>query len=344
MSAESVLLYQNKLIGSTITTIAEDVDTFKENAIDSLFWSFWQDSVSVFPELQFDLGSAQAIDSLGIFNIEGDSSNSHGWFLYAGASASPSAMVASGTLTPFESVFISFDAQTFQYWRLVFDGPAKISNVMLGEKLIFERGFETDWMRPVGVDDDEYEELYSEDGFPLGKTIVESGKHMLLAQNDMSHDFFHASWLPFIEYAYGDIDKGDGGNFYISWNESEFPREAIYCVADGHPDKQSYTDRDGTNGKLKIIAYGEVTDASLIAAPPAPIFPPAAQPIDCYDTSGPTGDGSIYELDNDYCVGFVDVWPNAPIYVDNEPEKIAGLNQLSGSFIEITSTEFVNII
>ena len=33
MSEPSAILYENKLIGSTISTSGEDVDTFKENAI-----------------------------------------------------------------------------------------------------------------------------------------------------------------------------------------------------------------------------------------------------------------------------------------------------------------------
>jgi len=264
-SCESSTLFTNKAIGSTIITSGEDTDTFKENVTDRYLYSAWQDSVDANPFIEFDLGSAQTIDAIGMFGLEGDSTDDHGFEIFAGAATDPAASILTGTLFANETFFESISGVSHRFWRFVFDGPAKMVNIMIGEKLIFERPMETDFMRPPGADDYQYTELYSEDGFPLGKLIEQSGKHLIISQLDMSHDFFHASWLPFIDYAYGDLDDDNDGVFYISWNEVDFPREAVFCVSDRTPGKQSYTTRDGTDGTLKILAYGNPGDAPILA-------------------------------------------------------------------------------
>lgn len=264
MSTISAVLYENVLSRDLLTATivsGEDAETFKQNTYDRYFYSFWKDSVSANPYIEFNLASAHDIDAIGIYGIEDDSLNDYTFELYGGTVTNPATLIASGSLDANICVLMSFPEETtFTFWRLVFNGPANIANVMLGKRMILESSLTTKWVRPPATDGNSYSEMYSEDGFPLGKFVSNGPKRLTLSQADMSNEFFRNTWLPFIEYAYGDIDQGDNGNFYVSWNELKYPNESVFCVSEKIPRAQSWAGATNTSGEIRMLAYGGIDE------------------------------------------------------------------------------------
>lgn len=208
----SVILYDNAIVGSTITVTSEDTGFSKENAIDWLTWDFWKPTAAGTVYYTVDLGSSQSMDAWGIAahdlgvnsaTIKLQRSATGAWAgeqVDVGTAVSPTAS---------EPILKTFTSVSSRYWRweiVSATTASKIGVLMLGPRLTLQTGTR------VGFEPDSLAQMYegkiniSKEAAFLGASTYKKpidGKMMFTA---LTPAWVKANWKPFIRHC--ELKKG----------------------------------------------------------------------------------------------------------------------------------------
>ena len=207
--------YDN-LLRATASTVTGSVETTGYEAANVHDWhpfSRWKADSGGLRYLTVDLGSAQAVNSWGLYGhnlgaiggsialqySDGDSS----WTNY-GTQQSPT-----GT----ECIFITGTSSSHRYWRWQVNpgsGDAYIGVLFLGPYLELQRGCQAGFAPPPLAWDDRVTNSRSVTGGFLGRSIVKQGIVADVSLNDMTEAWALASLEPFLSH-------GRRYPFFMQW-------------------------------------------------------------------------------------------------------------------------------
>lgn len=126
-----------------------------------------------------------------------------------------------------EVIFDKFTQVNKRYYRLVVVSGAtvpSISCVWVGEAMELQRGLPSGFIPPHLSLDNKYVNSKSDTGLLLGRSITSKYNKGSIKVNSVTPAWVRSDWQPFILYA-------ETMPFFFSWNEADYPDEAVFCIS-----------------------------------------------------------------------------------------------------------------
>lgn len=207
----------------------------------------WRSVGSTGESLIFDLGVAKPADYLGIMGHNFSLSGS-GYFLETSASITgPWAVVLSETPTNDNVIFKRFGLRSSRFWRLRFEGgtlPITISVIGLGVALDMERGMVPGFEPPI-IDTFAIQNSETDRGLFIGRSLRKEPQQIRFSVDLLSSLFVRGLFKEFLEHA-------QRNPFFFSWNEEEFPNEAVFAWTGRRSQLPSYQDVVNLRARMRF--------------------------------------------------------------------------------------------
>lgn len=210
-------------------TASNEADGFpKENAYDWKSYDFWRPTGSSPWTITVDMATDQTPDYWAIYGHNLANSAIAGSVKLQKSNDNFSADINDvGTaVTPTDSrpIFRRFATAAEQYWRLRFTGSSvpSIGVVAIGSSWQPQRGIVAGFSPPWDARNDEFLNNVSDGGQFLGRSLIRRGVRIR-----MTLDFLTTAWVR------GDLrtflDHAETKPFFMSWDPSAFPNDAIFA-------------------------------------------------------------------------------------------------------------------
>ena len=245
----SLILHDNVIEGVTPTVTNEVTDFEGVNVNNWLLYNSWKPGVTGSPEMVFDLGSAKSVDT---FCVYGHNLNTEGCSLKLRHSAdniSYTNAVESFVVANDGVILKTFSTASKRYWRVRITNctiNALISVVVFGAKLILPEGMDIGFIPPLWGEVKNINSV-SVDGNFLGRSNQPVPFKMRLKQSFVTNAFVRGDWDTFIAHA-------KKLPFILSWDETNYPGEAVYAWADKTIARPRYTSNNLLSIDLPIMA------------------------------------------------------------------------------------------
>lgn len=149
-----------------------------------------------------------------------------------------------------ELIIHLFEATTARYWRVGFRSTLMYTAfycgvVMLGNKLELYRDMPAGFVVPRQAKKDKVINQQTEGGQFVGKVIVSRGAKTTIDFRQVPQAWVRANWEAFIDHA-------RTLPFIFSWNNTDYPEDAVYAVVNGEIPELSINDSKKQDIRLPV--------------------------------------------------------------------------------------------
>lgn len=259
---KAIICYENLLVSALVDSISatsERTGYNVENAYDWYTTSYWSPTLAtgnhrIVAEFTEDVTADYFViyrHNLG--TIGGDvvlEYSDNGGVSYMTAFTAQAA-------TDNELLLITFASQTASFWRVTFNldtaSAFYCGVVMFGQKLELYRDMPAGFVVPRQAKKDRVTNQQTEGGQFVGKVIVSRGAKTTIDFRQVPQSWVRANWESFIGHA-------RTLPFIFSWNNTDYPEDAVYAVANGEIPELSINDSKKQDIRLPIncLLSGEV--------------------------------------------------------------------------------------
>ncbi len=232
-NAKPIILWDNLLArpGAVITATSSDPDHPVEYLADWREYLTWQAGSGSLQNIELDLGSAQAADTLAIYQHNLHSAGITGVTLYGSDNGTDWTQVVEHPVDSDAPILETFNAAAYRYFKLalaVGGEPAEIGLLFIGGRLQFPSwpasGFDPN------PEEQALERARSEEGFLLGTVLKYERRRIQLSFSHLSDSWVRENLIPF-------WDAHIPRPFLFAWDCLNHPEE-IYLVEISEPKRE----------------------------------------------------------------------------------------------------------
>lgn len=230
-----VIGYDNLLgaTGGTVTASTEATGFEKENAYDWRVFDWWKPTATGDSWVQVTFGANQSVDYFAVAAHDLTTQGSTIKLQYSTNSGSTwnDATTATGG-TSDRVIFDTFTSISADYWRILVNNPVTIASigvVAFGARVDLTRGFPIGFMPPALARVNEYQTSMSDNGQFIGRSGARKTYKGSFSLDTLTPSWVRTYWEPFVDHA-------ELKPFFLSWNEDDYPEDAMLCWM-----KDSYT-------------------------------------------------------------------------------------------------------
>jgi hypothetical protein len=247
------ILWNNLLLGKTLTASSEAVDYPKENIRTENTVKSWRPT-ALPATLSVDLGSSTSVDS---FAIVGHDCGTKGNTILLQSSPDNSVWTTRCTIVPTDNTTIMglFTAFSARYWRINISGGTvpTISVFMLSQRFTFPAGVKPPYTPVWLAQDFDLLTGMTMGGQFLGNRVLRKGGRTAISLVSLETNFVEASLLPFREH------YNSGKAFVFASSPSAFAKDVGYVWrTEGAVMSPSFDDNGNwMSVAMEVYSYGE---------------------------------------------------------------------------------------
>lgn len=240
VASNSILGYKNLLTtsGGTITSSSAAADYDAENISDWRPFTWWKPTATGDSWVRVSFASSRVSNYFAVASHSLATSGSTIKLQYSTDGGSVWLDATSANTGASDRVIVeTFDDITAADWRIYVSNPtaiAAIGVVSFGEKLELPYQQEVGFAPPTLSRDAEYRTNESATGLFIGRSIERTGYPGEISVTNIPHAWIRTDWEPFVDHA-------ELRPFFVSWNEADFPSEAVFAWTDGRIDPAKYS-------------------------------------------------------------------------------------------------------
>jgi hypothetical protein len=227
------ILWNTLTENSLFTGVVASVDPVGFEAVNVYDWkmsTFWE-ATAPDENIDFEFSSSVTCDTL-FFRATNLAAEGHDYSFQYWNGASWVDLIAQTTPTSDIVVFKSFASQAATKFRFnVFQGGGTgnatyISNILLGQKMDFERGVQSGFAYPDNADNPEILNSITQGGNFIGRTVQSKSAQTSMSIQNMTDAYVTATYNPFIRHI-------QLKPFAMLPNPDDRPTDAAYCWTEG---------------------------------------------------------------------------------------------------------------